>query len=92
MRVGGDIAIGWIRRSRTGAQWGDADTPLGEESERYRLTIGAARTIETDVPHYLYTAAQQAADGHALGDSITITVAQIGTLAASLPATITITL
>ena len=37
---GGDLAISWVRRSRQGWAWvSGADTPLGEEAERYRLAI-----------------------------------------------------
>ncbi|MBC7985241.1 MAG: hypothetical protein H7X93_01010 [Sphingomonadaceae bacterium] len=87
----GDIAIGWTRRSRLGWAWNDGgDAPLGEESERYALTIapstGTARAVETAAPDYLYTAAQQAADGSAGAVSVTLSIAQLGALAASLPA------
>ena len=37
----GDVAIRWVRRSRTGWQWIDGvDAPLGEERETYRVTVG----------------------------------------------------
>jgi hypothetical protein len=50
----GDM-VRWVRRSRTGWRWIDgADAPLGEESERYRVTIapegGTARTEEVTAP------------------------------------------
>lgn len=65
--AGGHIAISWIRRSRLGWAWASgADTPLGEERERYRLIIAGEsfeRTEETDVSIFFYTMAMQAADG-----------------------------
>jgi len=84
---GGDLAIGWVRRSRQGWSWpSGSDTPLAEEREQYRLVIAGAgfeRTVETDAPSYLYTAAQRAEDG---GGPIEIAVSQAGTFAASRPA------
>jgi hypothetical protein len=39
---GGDLAIGWTRRSRLGWVWSDGgDAPLGEEVEAYRIAIMA---------------------------------------------------
>ncbi len=64
---GGDIDIRWTRRSRQGFDWIDgADAPLGEESERYELTIGSAgpvlRTSTAFEPRFTYIAADQTAD------------------------------
>lgn len=79
-RPGGDIAIGWTRRSRLGWTWaGGADTPLGEERERYRLTIAGVafeRVVETDGPSFLYDVAMQAADG--TGGPLYLSVRQAG--------------
>ncbi|WP_246152399.1 hypothetical protein [Sphingomonas montanisoli] len=88
----GGIVISWIRRSRTGALWGDGNTPLGEEGERYRVTIDGARAIETGAPAFTYSTADQAADGVTIGDAIDIHVVQLGTLAASEPAHISFTI
>jgi hypothetical protein len=83
----GDLAISWVRRSRQGWSWVDgADTPLGEETERYRLVIAGAgfeRIVETGAPAHLYTAAERAADG---AGPLSISVSQTGSLAASRPA------
>ncbi len=86
----GTLRFGWTRRSRIGWSWLDgADVPLGEESERYRLTIqpsvGLSRTVETSVPVYDYDPAQQAIDGSGAATGVTIQVSQIGSLAAALP-------
>lgn len=62
----GDIAIGWTRRSRLGWVWASgAGTPIGEERERYQLTIageGFERIVETAATAFLYDSAMQAAD------------------------------
>jgi len=85
---GGDLAISWVRRSRNGWVWlSGGDTPLGEESERYRLTLSGAgfeRAVSLAEPAYLYTSAQQLEDG--LAGPLTLRVVQAGTLIASRPA------
>ena len=52
--AGGDLSLSWVRRSRQGWALADgADTPLGEETERYRLTSGRSgfeRRVETTAP------------------------------------------
>jgi hypothetical protein len=91
-RPGGDISISWVRRSRIGWPWlSEADTPLGEESERYRLILSGAgfeRIIDLAAPAYVYSAALQAEDGVAA--ALRIRVAQIGTQALSRAAEIII--
>ena len=86
----GDLAIGWVRRSRAGWQWlSGVDTALGEEAEAYRLTIasaGAARTVMTDGPSYVLSAAAQAAGG--MTGALQITVVQTGRGGSSRPTTI----
>ncbi len=84
----GGIRIGWTRRSRSGWSWLDGtDTPIGEEFERYRVSIDdgttVARTVETAVPWFDYAPDEQAAD--ALGGIVGITVVQLGAVAASGP-------
>ncbi|WP_425407707.1 baseplate multidomain protein megatron [Hyphococcus sp.] len=82
-RQGGDIALSWIRRTRTGGDTWAGEVPLGENSERYRLTIydgeTAVRTVETAAPSYVYAGADIASDfGGPYADSaITFAVAQI---------------
>ena len=88
--AGGDLALSWVRRSRSGWVWlSGSDTPLGEESESYRLTLagaGFARSVTIAAPSYLYTAADQAADG--LAGPLTVEVVQLGTSAPSRPASL----
>jgi hypothetical protein len=86
----GDLALSWTRRSRSGWVWlNGSDTPLGEESESYRLTLtgaGFQRSATTSAAAYLYTAAQQAADG--LAGPLSVEVVQLGTSAPSRPASL----
>lgn len=86
----GDIHIRWVRRSRLGWLWASgSDTPLGEENEIYRLALwgaGFERHLTTGSPSYLYTFAEQAADG--LTGALSVSVMQIGTYAVSRPATL----
>lgn len=87
--AGGDIEIGWIRRSRAGAAWSDGvDAPLAEEVERYRVTIlagsRAVRVVDVAEPRWRYPADWQAADG-GTSAGVRFSVVQLGTAAASMP-------
>jgi hypothetical protein len=80
--------IHWVRRSRTGWRWIDGiDAPLGEEAERYRVTIAPSgapeRIVETSEPRVLLDAGERA-------DGVTVTVRQVGSLGLSAPAAITL--
>lgn len=93
----GDIQITWIRRSRDGWRWVDGvDAPLVEEQELYQLTFtfnnGTIRNITSGTPSYLYTAQNILADKAAGATVCTLSVAQIGTLASSLPVMLNINL
>ena len=89
----GDLRLSWVRRSRIGWTWRDAsDIPLGEESERYQVTIagsGFVRRAEAAAPSFTYLAADQAADG-AVGQ-IVAEIVQVGSLGRSRPAALVIT-
>ncbi|UAJ08817.1 phage tail protein [Polymorphobacter megasporae] len=79
----GDRLISWIRRSRAGFAWIDgADAPLGEEAERYRVTIAfgatVVRAVEVGGTSWTYPAASFAADGGGTAGSLTAAVAQLG--------------
>ncbi|MBT2186865.1 hypothetical protein KK488_07880 [Sphingobium sp. H33] len=70
MLTGGDMAIGWVRRSRLGWNWPDGtDVPLGEELESYLLRVTAngrvLREWETGTSAATYAAAQIAEDAAA---------------------------
>ena len=45
-RIGGDIELSWIRRTRfSGDPWVDGEVPLSEETETYEVVITGGRTI-----------------------------------------------
>lgn len=78
--LGSDITLNWIRRTRIdGDSWLGLDVPLGEDSEMYQVQIrqGSAVLREDLVtsPSYIYTAAQQAADG--VTGAFALSVAQV---------------
>jgi hypothetical protein len=88
---GGDLAIGWTRRSRLGWVWSDGgDAPLGEEVEAYRTAIMAGdvalREWQTDAAALLYLAADIAADAIAAAPAAPrIEIRQTGTWGMSRP-------
>ena len=62
-----DIALRWIRRTRTGGDsWNQANVPLGEASETYDIEIldgeVVVRELTATSPAVTYTAAQQTDD------------------------------
>jgi hypothetical protein len=62
-----DIALRWIRRTRTGGDsWNQANVPLGEASEAYDIEFLDGETVVRELtatsPAVTYTAAQQTAD------------------------------
>jgi hypothetical protein len=92
----GGFTLRWTRQSRIGWNWLDScDAPLGEDGERYRLTIvrgdGLERVYEPGASTFDYAAADAAADA-AFGPTVTIILVQIGTSAASRPALMTLEL
>ena len=92
-RRGGDLILKWVRRSRSGWAWlSGGDAPIGEETEIYRLVLSGAgfeRTIMLAESSYLYSAAEQAADG--ASGAFTMSVTQIGTFASSRSAALIVT-
>ncbi len=86
----GGIRLSWVRRSRLGWAWpSGADTPLGEESERYALAItgeGFVRETELALPAFTYDAAMRALDGPG---PVNASIVQLGTHGRSRPAIIT---
>ena len=82
---GGDLEMTWSRRTRIGGAWLDGtDVPLGEEIEAYEIDILAngqpVRTIATDAPSAVYTAAAQAADFGAPQSAVEIAVYQMSAI------------
>jgi hypothetical protein len=88
---GGDLSIGWIRRSRLGWTWGNGgDVPLAEERELYLLRAVAdgliLREWEANGPLATYAAAAFAEDLAAAGSaSLQIEVRQKGMWGLSRP-------
>ena len=77
----GGLAISWIRRARLHGDGWDAEPPLGEETERYRVEIldglDVVRTEEVTEPAFLYTTAMQATDfPSGTPDPLTVRVSQ----------------
>jgi hypothetical protein len=89
----GALSLSWVRRSRTGFAWVDEiDAPLGETAEQYRVELtgtGSAIEAVTGQPMLSIDPAAVAALGPGLA---TIEVRQIGDLAASRPASLTVNL
>jgi hypothetical protein len=80
---GGDLGLSWVRRTRIGGDaWDGAEVPLGEEAEAYRVRVMQAsqlvREVVVDTPEWVYTAADQAADGGVAGRRVE--VAQVSAL------------
>jgi hypothetical protein len=85
-RLPSGISLSWIRRSRVGGDsWEAVEIPLGEESERYRVTLrmGGApiRVVEFDAPAMLYEAAQELADFGSPQAALDVEVAQLSVVA-----------
>lgn len=80
------LTLSWIRRTRLPGDWWDAEAPLGEAYERYRVRIydGATLKREVDVPapSYFYPSADIFADFGAIapGPSAAFEVAQCSDL------------
>lgn len=84
----GGVAVQWVRRSRAGWRWIDgADAPLGEEGERYRVTIApvgeAMRIEEVAMPEAILSATDVVA-------GCQVAVRQLGTNGPSRAAILTI--
>ena len=80
--VSGDVAISWVRQTRTGGDpWEPVETPLGEASEAYRIDIldgvTVVRSVTTLMPSFTYPVAQQTADFGALPGEIGVRVRQV---------------
>jgi len=85
-RLPSGIGLNWIRRSRLGGDsWETAEVPLGEDAERYRVTIRAGgapiRTVDVDAPTMLYEEAQELADFGSLQAELDVELAQLSVVA-----------
>ena len=83
-RASDDLAITWVRRTRTGGDsWDATEVPLGEDEERYEIDIldgpDVIRTLTATSPSATYTATDQTADFGAPQSSISLRLHQIST-------------
>ena len=81
-RSGADLALSWIRQTRTGGDsWEAVEVPLGEEAERYEVDVlsGASvkRTLAVSGPSAVYTAAQQVADFGGAQSEVQVRISQV---------------
>ena len=87
LEAGGGLALSWTRRSRLGWLWpAGSEMPLGESSERYRVTLnGSAGTLtfETFQPQIIIAAGDLAG----MTGPVMVSVVQVGDFAESRPAT-----
>ncbi|CAN5393096.1 hypothetical protein BH10PSE4_BH10PSE4_23670 [soil metagenome] len=62
----GDTVVTWMRRARLAGDGWDAEVPLGEEREAWRVEVldgdTVVRAVETTVATFTYPAAQRAVD------------------------------
>jgi hypothetical protein len=86
----GALSVQWVRRSRLGWLWpAESELPLGESSERYRVTVqgsGGTLTFEAVEPQIVIP--PEALAGTT--GSATISVVQVGDFAESRPAAVDI--
>lgn len=93
----GGLTAAWTRRSREGWAWADGiDVPLGEESERYRITRIAAGRVdfieEVGAASWAYPSALLFADRAAGLSSVTLQIVQVGSRGISVATSLTIPL
>jgi hypothetical protein len=84
-RVGGDIVLRWVRRSRADSDgWASEDAPLDWAPEAYRVTLHDGptllRTLAATGPQTIYTAAAQSDDFGGPAPDFTFRVAQVSPL------------
>lgn len=85
-RAGAEIRLEWIRRTRIdGDSWDIVEVPIGEENERYELTIldgdTPVRTLSTTLPGWSYPAVLELADFGSPRSEISLAIAQLSTVA-----------
>ena len=91
----GSVSLNWIRRGRLDADsWLGTDIPLGEESERYSVSVALpggprVREVEIDAAEWTYPAAYLASDFPGDPPQIEFSVRQISaSVGAGLPASL----
>lgn len=81
-RTADGIVFGWIRRTRIdGDSWDIAEVPLGEEGERYEISLldgeEILRSATTSSPSWTYAAALEMADFGAPQGEFVVAIAQV---------------
>lgn len=84
-RLGNDLTISWMRRTRIGGDsWDTPEVPLSEASESYEVDIldgsTVKRTLVSPTTSVLYGAAQQTADFGAPQSQVTVSVFQLSSV------------
>ena len=80
--VAGDVAAGWVERSRDAFGWIDGSGGVAEAGRRFRVTIGDGVTsvaVETADAGAVF----EAADLAPLGPTLTVAVETLGALGVS---------
>ncbi|MDB5714261.1 MAG: hypothetical protein JWO15_1658 [Sphingomonadales bacterium] len=93
----GALSVSWIRRSREGWDWVDGiEVPLGEESERYRVTrvaVGRSDVTEEVIAQaWTYPPILLAQDRAAGLSQVTVSIVPVGARAISAPSAISVLL
>jgi len=84
IQMDGALSLAWTRRSRLGWSWPGDEPPLGENSERYRVTVeGSAATITVEVQEPAVLISADSLSG--MTGTVTVTVVQLGDFAESRP-------
>jgi hypothetical protein len=87
----GSLSVAWTRRSRLGWMWpAGSEVPLGESSERYRVTLSSSAALTFEAAETQMVIPADALAG--MNGAATISVVQIGDYAESRPATISVAL
>jgi hypothetical protein len=88
----GGLSATWTRRSRAGWMWpAGSEAPLGESSEKYRVTVqGSSATVTFEALEPQIAIAADALTG--ITGAVAVSVVQIGDFAQSRPVTASVTL
>lgn len=84
IQVDGALSLAWTRRSRLGWSWPGDEPPLGENSERYRVTVeGSAATLTVQAQEPAVLISSDSLGG--MTGTVTVIIVQLGDFAESRP-------